>query len=111
MPVGYPAGGKRVLLWVQDLKELLKGRKIINGFRDQTTKEAFNGMPCMGAYIIGKLKGDDIGGIYLTVEKDSQEYDYELWNSIEGDIMIKVIDPYENKILQECKIDDLNTEE
>lgn len=67
---GYPEGHGN------DLAACLKGRVIVNGFQGQTTKEAFNGMTCLGAYVIGKLKGDQIGNIYLTDEKDRQEYNY-----------------------------------
>lgn len=93
----------------KDLKDLLAGKKIINGFSGQTTETSFNGMGCLGAWVIGKLKGDDIGGIYLTHKDDEQEYNYEIWNSEPGDIMIKVIRC--QKIIYEGNIEDMPDKE
>jgi hypothetical protein len=51
-----------------------------NGFSggDKAPKQ-FNGMTCLGAYLIGQLKGDTIGNVYLTDSEDRQAYDYFIY--------------------------------
>lgn len=71
---GYPEGHGR------DLVELLKGKTFVNGFNSsQKTNKFFNGIECLGAWIIGQLKGEDIGNIYLTSENSSEEYNYKIY--------------------------------
>lgn len=94
----------------KELKELLKGKKIIDGIQDQTIKESFNGIGCMGAWLIGQLKGNEIGSVYMTNEEDSQSYDYTIFNSKDGDIMI-MVESYD-RVIYKGKIDDMpETEE
>lgn len=56
--------------------------KIVNGFAlGDSIPTVFNGMGCLAAFLIGKLKGDKIGNVYLhkpdiTAE---QEYNYSLY--------------------------------
>ena len=52
----------------QDIKDALNGGdvRIGNGYSTgDATPKAFNGMGCMAAYLIGKLKGSDIGSVYI----------------------------------------------
>lgn len=63
-----------------ELKNLLSNKRLVNGFQNNMTTEIyFNGMGCMAAWLIGKLKGDAIGHIYITYPDDEQEYLYELY--------------------------------
>lgn len=49
-----------------ELKNLLSNKRLVNGFQSNMTTEIyFNGMGCMAAWLIGKLKGDNIGHIYI----------------------------------------------
>lgn len=82
---GYISGNGK------ELKDCLKNKKIINGISGETTEEAFNGIDCLGAYVISEFK-DGIGGIYLTYEDDTQEYNYIIWN--EGDAIFIEIEKY-----------------
>jgi hypothetical protein len=71
----------------QEIKDLLNGAKIVNGYGlNMDSPEYFNGMACLGAWLIGKLKlegyggerRETIGSVYLTNSKDRQEYNYFL---------------------------------
>jgi hypothetical protein len=66
-----------------ELKDFLKGKKIINGIQEQTLDNAFNGIACMGAAVIAHLK-EEIGKIYLACEDNTCFYDYILWNEDEN---------------------------
>lgn len=70
---GYPTGHG------QDLANFLSARTVINGFNSQTAKTHANGMGCLAAQLIGHLKGDQIGNVYVTNEGDSQEYNYTVY--------------------------------
>ena len=91
---GYPTGmGK-------DIKTLLNDGdvRVQNGFSSSDViPKHFNGLRCLGAYLIGALKTDKIGGIYLTDSKDRQEYNYFL-SLDNSDIAMKVTN-YENKVI------------
>jgi hypothetical protein len=58
---GYPSGHG------EDLAAILRGRRIINGYgMDDTDENASNGMGCLAATIVAKLKADaGLGGIYI----------------------------------------------
>lgn len=69
---GYPSG------LGNDIKRILNNgqAKLVNGYHmDQKIPEIFNGMGCLGAYLIGQLKGSDIGNIYIQPH-DTQAYNY-----------------------------------
>jgi hypothetical protein len=79
---GYPSGHG------EDLAAILRGRRIVNGIgAGMTSDNASNGMGCLAATIIGKLKADSgIGGIYLMPagsEDHGEDYVY-LVNGSEG---------------------------
>jgi hypothetical protein len=58
---GYPTG------MGSELQAILGGSKIVNGYSGgQNCPEYFNGIGCLAAYVIGKLKNETIGGIYLA---------------------------------------------
>lgn len=91
---GYPTG------MGTDIKKLLNNGKVElrNGYNGgDSIPSQFNGLQCLGAFIIGALKGDSIGGIYLTDSKDRQEYNYFLSQKNEL-ISLKVTD-YDNKTI------------
>lgn len=71
---GYPTGHG------QELADFLKARTLINGIGNQTAQTHANGMGCLAAQLIGHLKGDQIGSIYITNEGDSEEYNYTIYS-------------------------------
>ena len=80
------------------LKTLLATKEFCNGIsHDYSNDDHFNGIGCLGAYVIKELK-EKIGGIYLTTEDDTQAYDYEIYQ-IWGDPVIYIkIDNYDGPI-------------
>jgi hypothetical protein len=68
-----------------DLVSILQGAEIINGIRaGQQAPAFFNGMGCMAAYLVGKLKGDSIGNVRLELPDEEPdglfiEYVYTLY--------------------------------
>lgn len=56
---GYPTGHG------VDLKRFLDGRVIVNGISSDAPAKISNGMGCLAASLVGKLKGDEVGGIYV----------------------------------------------
>lgn len=92
---GYPTG------MGMEIKTALNNGQVelLNGFdSDSFIPKNFNGMACLGAFIIGALKGvkadvenytfkgatGQIGGIYLTTPDDRQAYDYFLAPTKDG---------------------------
>ena len=96
----------------QELKDILSGKKIINGISGETTKDSYNGMGCLSAHLIKMLKGDSIGGIYLYLKQDSfdyVDYVYEIYPSEQKFIDETKSHPKQyNKIM--LKVDDYNGE-
>lgn len=89
---GYPSGlGK-------ELKSILNNGnvRIINGIgAGQESPAFFNGMGCLAAYLIEKLKNSTIGGTYITNSDDNQEYNYTLFN-MGNNIYMRLTDYYNN---------------
>ena len=69
-----------------ELQEMLAGKRIINGFSNETTETHFNGIGCLGAWVISQFK-TRIGECYLTPENNNQGYDYVVYQ-IFGDPQI-----------------------
>lgn len=73
---GYLEGGHG-----QDLAEFLADMRIVNGYQmEDKTGEAANGMSCLAAQIVRKLK-DGIGGIYIYAagtRDTGEDYTYTL---------------------------------
>lgn len=73
---GYPSDlGK-------DLATVINSRTLVNGLVGDTTTTA-NGMGCLAALIISKLKGNEAGGFYLypvTTMDAGQEYEYHIFD-------------------------------
>lgn len=90
---GYPDG-----VGEQIFKALNKGNvTLLNGFSSSSViPKEFNGMRCLGAFLIGKLKGKSIGNVYLTDKNDSQEFDYVIYDK-DNQLYMKI--NYGKKIL------------
>lgn len=88
---GYPTGHG------QELADFLKARTLINGFSDQSAETHANGMGCLSAQLIKHFK-TGIGGIYITREGDSQEYNYTVYEK-DGNLCMLVESPYADKPL------------
>lgn len=67
---GYPSG------LGQELVDFLFGKRskngtyknpmvVVNGFGSGTPKKAANGMGCLAALLVSRLKGDQIGSVYI----------------------------------------------
>lgn len=81
---GYPEGIG------DDIKRILNNGdvELVNGYSlGAKIPKTFNGIADLGAYLLGKLKGNDIGNVYLDVPKPlkvddwggmSIEYEYTL---------------------------------
>ena len=73
---GYPEGlGK-------ELSDLIHDAKIVNGYGGaQAIPKYFNGIGCLAAWVIGQLKGSQIGNVYLDkagVKDVGEEYTYRV---------------------------------
>lgn len=81
----YPSGHGR------ELAEMLAGSVVVNGYSSSTPKKAYNGMGCLAASIVAKLK-DGIGNIYLyptDTEDAGQDYEYHIF---ENKVIVKRYD-------------------
>ncbi len=92
---GYPSGHG------QELFDMIKNTKILNGYSSHTAPDYANGAGCLAAQIVANFK-KDIGGFYLypvDATDCGQDYEYILtikevdWDSSDkfGDISIKVV--------------------
>jgi hypothetical protein len=63
----------------QELADLLKGKKEVNGYGMDTTDQ-FNGMGCLAATIVAHFK-DGIGGFYLQdPDLGDEEFNYRVYS-------------------------------
>jgi hypothetical protein len=61
-----------------ELAEILSEIAVVNGFGSHTPAKAANGMGCLAAQIVDKLK-DGIGNIYIVpTDSEDEEYNYEI---------------------------------
>lgn len=82
---GYPSGHGK------DLIEILKGSTIVNGIGDHS-KPVHNGMGCLAATLVGKLK-DGPGSIYIypVGSKDcGEEYTYIIRGELGSEPTIEI---------------------
>ena len=73
---GYPQGHPmRIAEW-------LSGATVVNGFNSTTPSLAFNGAGCLAARMVGYLKEDTIGNVYLYPFKyrgnSGEDYMYDI---------------------------------
>jgi hypothetical protein len=69
---GYPTGHGR------DLLDILKDAVLVNGIPGGDTRKLFNGMGCLAASVIAKLK-DGPGGFYMSGRGDREGYHYTIY--------------------------------
>lgn len=94
---GYPSGIG------EDIKTALNAGnvEILNGYNRQQAPQAFNGIGCLAAYLIGYLKDKKIGNIYVypVDSKDcGEEYTYTIYCN-EGRLLFKVEENYKNSVV------------
>lgn len=95
---GYPTG------MGEDIKEILNNGEveILNGYCGSYKIPAqFNGIGCLAAYLVGELKEQKIGNVYLFAanSKDcGEEYVYTI-SEKKGRVYIKVQDIWNKAIL------------
>lgn len=85
---GYPTG------MGADIKKALSGRGLVNGISGSRL-EVFNGVGCAAAFLIGKLKGEEAGNVYVypVNAKDCwEDYTYTL-SEKEGVFWLTVQNP------------------
>ena len=105
---GYPTG------LGMDIYTILNNGKatLLNGFGDHQAPAYFNGMGCMGAYLIGELKDRTIGNVYLypvNSKECGEEYVYTVYCK-DNELMIQVIDIYkETNNVKEMPLKDFET--
>lgn len=63
----------------QELADFLNSKRLINGYANPNTTTECNGMGCLAAMLIGHLKQDRIGNIYITTPESTEEYDYTIY--------------------------------
>lgn len=91
---GYPSGHGL------DIMSAMNGGNctVVNGYqRGMENPTHFNGMGCLAAHLIHRLKGESgIGGIYISSDNDPEcedswlEYHYVLWGSEDAGVFIDV---------------------
>jgi hypothetical protein len=95
---GYPSG------MGEDIKRILnKGEvEVLNGYNGSTKSPAyFNGMGCLAAFLVGELKEQKIGNVYLMAanSKDcGEDFVYTL-SVIKGKLNVKVQDVWNKSVL------------
>ena len=90
---GYPTG------MGAELKEILQGSVVVNGYGSNTPEKAHNGMGCLAATVIKNLK-EGIGSIYVcrSGSKDcGEEYVYRISAGPDGRVMLEVLFGYRRK--------------
>jgi hypothetical protein len=80
------------------IKNILDNGKaeIINGYGNNKIPSSFNGIGCMAAYLIGSLKGNEIGNVYIVspgTEDVGEEYTYFI-SELDGKIHMTVYDGF-----------------
>lgn len=96
---GYPTG------MGNDIKNILNKGKvdILNGFSNSCkAPKQFNGIGCLAPFLIGELKERKIGNVYIFAPnaKDvGEEYVYTLSVTPSGQLKMKVLNTWNNKII------------
>jgi hypothetical protein len=72
------------------LRDLIRGVHLTEGFTlDDKIPQAYNGMGCFAAYLIGVLKGRDIGNVYISAPDTigvGEEWYYTIYPTAHGKI-------------------------
>lgn len=80
---GYPSGHGVELL------EFLDKKILIDGIRDETLDNAFNGMGCLSAALIANFK-KEIGGFYIVAADSRAQYVYVVEPDETGGVRVTV---------------------
>lgn len=79
---GYPGKGGIAC----DIKAILGSKKLVNGYSDPENQ--CNGMGCAAAMLVGGLKKDKCGNVYIYPANDKndadQDYSYKLYPDGDG---------------------------
>jgi hypothetical protein len=94
---GYPSGHPC------EIAEWLSQASNVNGFNSETPSRAFNGAGCFAARMVGHLKADKIGNVYLhpfsARGNSGEDYMYDIiFDEIEESIKMIAYDYNENII-------------
>lgn len=96
---GYPSGHG------QELRDFLKGIKMVNGIGVTDNRRIANGGGCLAALIISHFKGDEVGGFYLHpagTRNVGEEYIYHVYPSVKrGNIKVVTESVYGDESLDE----------
>jgi hypothetical protein len=68
--------------------------KIVNGFSNEQIPQSFNEIGCLAAYLIGKIKGSQIGSYYLSIPGENcsnLDYTYILHEN-NGSLHVRVLE-------------------
>ena len=101
---GYPTG------LGAELKELLQGKKIVNGFHAGDENNAFNGGACLAASVVSAFK-DGIGSVYLYpagTRDTGEEYIYTITPSNPIGIKVEAIYSEDGEVLYDGDIDNFD---
>ena len=107
---GYLSGvGKNLISWLKDIH-------MVNGIDINGGMKVANGIGCLAAQYIAEHK-KSAGGLYMTSENDTEEYNYEIYpiyrKDDEGRRFMDIEDLYivvktEDNTLIEKKLSDIN---
>ena len=95
----------------QEVKDLIAGKSIINGIGgDNSIEKNHNGLGCLSAWLIGKLKGDEIGSVYLEPpQKRPDKYiDYTYLIENRAGVIYCTIYYYGKKICKAMPLKDID---
>ena len=90
-----------------ELAKFIKSKTLVNGFSGDI-KDLANGLGCLGAQYIAKIKVG-VGGVYLTNQEDTQEYDYVVNYDNDFNVTIEV-DNFKGNVdefIEYCQSDDV----
>ena len=90
---GYPNGHP------SEIAKWLSEATVVNGFGSNTTALTFNGAGCLAARMIGRLKNDSIGNVYMypfqSRGNSGEDYMYDI--VVEGQSINMIAYDYNNE--------------
>lgn len=108
---GYPSGIGN------DIKVILNNGnvEIRNGYNPTKDKAPlqFNGVGCLAAYLVGNLKDNEIGNVYVfppNSKKVGEEYTYTVSLNKQNKVTLKVVDAWNKKIMFNGLLSDFDGE-
>ena len=87
----------------EQLKNFLKGKRIVDGINTNDNKdEIFNGMDCLAASLVAHFK-KEVGNFYLKPPKNRDgQYEYKVKKDLNG-IILLIIKDDSGEVLEEWK--------